>query len=86
MNEIPSNEVPGESSHSRELNELMLAGSQAQEEAVLGVCVQLLGPAPHGREAIIPQAGPEESDPLLNPTLRSAHRLDLWGRGRAAFL
>lgn len=54
MNEIPSSEVPGKSSHSRELNELVLADSQAQEEAVLGVCGQLLGPVPHGREAIIP--------------------------------
>lgn len=53
---------------------------------MLGVCGQLLGPAPHGREALIPQAGPEESNILPNTTLRPVHRLDLWGRDRAAFL
>lgn len=43
MNEIPSSGVPGEPSQSRELNELVLAGSQAQEEAALGGSEHLLG-------------------------------------------
>lgn len=43
MNEIPSSRVPWEPSQSRELNELVLAGSQAPEEAVLGGCEHPLG-------------------------------------------